>query len=131
MHIYSCCLFIINSGYPIPKLTWYTKSSENTNENEDLEINSLFQVRSKSFKEENVDETIETESSIRIPVLTRDYHGKSYRCEAENNNATAPATTNITIDMRRKYSANFLSVCIFVYFNISITDFVISVIHFV
>ena len=93
---------LLYSGYPIPNLTWYTKSSENTNENEDLEINSLFQVRSKSFKEENVDETIETESSIRIPVLTRDYHGKSYRCEAENNNATAPATTNITIDMRRK-----------------------------
>ena len=86
----------------MPNLTWYTKSADNSNGNEESEVNPLFQVRSKSFKDENVEDSLETESSIMIPVLTRDYYGKSYRCEAENNNVTVPASTNITIDMRRK-----------------------------
>ena len=86
----------------MPNLTRYTKSTNNSISKEETEVRSLFQVRSKSFKGENAEETLETESSIIIPVLTRNYYGKSYRCEAENNNVTAPASSNITIDMRRK-----------------------------
>ena len=94
------CDFV--TGWPLPKLTWYTKSVDDSNSAVDNVVDSLNQVSSKLSKGTPAEKLLDMESSIKIPVLTRDYFGKSYRCEADNNNATTPASTNITIDMRRK-----------------------------
>ena len=86
----------------MPKLTWFSSTMDELSGKQESEVNSLFHVTSKSFKDGRSDTFLETESTIKIPVLTREYYGKSYRCEARNNNITSPASTNITIDMRCK-----------------------------
>ena len=94
----------------MPSLTWYTVSQVGSESNVIEIVDASFQVASGDVRRSNhqgVPSTTEsylfTENSIIIPVLTRDYFGKSYRCEAENNNVTQPASTNITIDMRCKH----------------------------
>ena len=87
----------------MPKLTWFSSTIGDSNGEEETEVNSLFHVTSKSFKDGNSEDFLETESTIKIPVLTREYYGKSYRCESKNNNITSPASSSVTIDMRCKF----------------------------
>ena len=86
----------------MPKLTWFSSTMDELNGRVESKVDSLFHVTSKSFKDRTSDDFLETESTIMVPVLTREYYGKSYRCEAKNNNVTSPVSTNITIDMRCK-----------------------------
>ena len=86
----------------MPKLTCFSSTIGDSNGEEETEVNSLFHVTSKSFNDGRSVDFLDTESSIKIPVLTREYYGKSYRCEARNNNVTIPASSTITIDMRCK-----------------------------
>lgn len=94
----------------MPKLTWFSSTVDELNGKQKSEANSLFHVTSKSFNDGRSEDFLETESSIKIPVLTREYYGKSYRCEARNNNVTIPASSTITIDMRCKFWSPILDI---------------------
>ena len=103
--IFFCCFFVL--GWPLPELTWYTESSDDSTAKVENMVDSSYRVRSEVSNDvvgagSPTEKVLRTENSILIPVLTRDYFGKSYRCDAENNNVTAPASTNITIDMTCK-----------------------------
>ena len=79
-------------------MTWYTKSKDDSKG----AVESSFYEESKSVSVSDTKDNLDTDSTITIPILTRDYFGKSYICEADNNNSTAPASAKVTVDMRRK-----------------------------
>ena len=85
-------------------MTWYTKSTDDSKG----AVESSFYEESKSVSVSDTKDNLDTDSTITIPILTRDYFGKSYICEADNNNSTAPASAKVTVDMRRKLPCIFI-----------------------
>ena len=69
-------------------MTWYTKSTDDSKG----AVESSFYEESKSVSVSDTKDNLDADSTITIPILTRDYFGKSYICEADNNNSTAPAS---------------------------------------
>ena len=85
-------------------MTWYTKSTDDSKG----AVESSFYEESKSVSVSDTKDNLDADSTITIPILTRDYFGKSYICEADNNNSTAPASAKVTVDMRRKLLCMFI-----------------------
>ena len=70
-------------GTPLPSLVWYSMDGD--------VVDDTF-----STSEDDVRNT------LRLATLTKKHFGKSFYCEAKNNDETSPAKTNVTIDMRCK-----------------------------
>ena len=73
--------FIVISGTPLPKLTWYSADG-------DIVDDTFSKAKDK------------VTNTLKIEVLTKKHFQRSYYCQAENNNQTEPARTKVTIDMR-------------------------------
>ena len=77
-------------GYPLPKLVWYTSDSEQ---------GGIVTIADSSYDILGG----ATRNTLSIARLERSHFGQTFSCQAMNNNVTDPVTTNVTIDMRRKF----------------------------
>ena len=86
----NCIYPFLQLGYPLPKLVWYTSDSEQ---------GGIVTIADSSY------DTLggATRNTLSIARLERSHFGQTFSCQAMNNNVTDPVTTNVTIDMRRKF----------------------------
>jgi len=79
------------TGYPLPKLVWYT-----TSDNEQQGGSNPVIIADSSY------DTMggSTRNTLSIPRLQRSHFGQTFACIATNNNVTDHVATNVTIDMR-------------------------------
>ena len=82
--------FLLPGGFPRPRLLWFT----NPDDPESHPIDTTFELTPSHDA---------TQNALVVKSLTRDYFRRTFWCLADNNNVTAPAATNVTIEMKRKY----------------------------
>jgi len=78
------------TGFPLPRLIWYA----NPDDPESQPIDTTFELTSTSDA---------TQNALVIKTLTREFYRKTFWCLASNNNVTEAASTNVTVDLKRKF----------------------------
>ena len=75
----------------MPRLFWHT----NPEDPESHPVDTTFEATPSNDA---------TQNALVIKTLSRDFYRKSFWCLADNNNVTQPASTDVTIDMKRESS---------------------------
>ena len=85
-------------GSPPPSLIWYSASDGDI-------VDDRFSVLSGSndVDSDPKKSTVKVQNTLRIATLTKKHFGKTFVCEAKNNNVSTPARNRITVDMRREF----------------------------